>query len=155
MKQLRILLLVLLTVLLPVRGAMAAAMGCAGGPAPSTMSGGSAHAHPNESAQGPHEHAAAPHVVDHHAHHAHDGVSLDEATGSSAAGAAHGAHGDGHGEHAGTCQACASGCCVTPLASALPTLAGLPAPERVAYPALTAQAPVFHSGGPDRPPRTV
>jgi hypothetical protein len=151
-KQLRILVLVLLAVLLPVRGAMAVAMGCAGGPGTSTLSGGSAHAHHAEPAHGPPEHTAGPHAA---GHPAHDGVSFDEPTGGSAAGAAHGSHGDGHGEHAGTCQACASGCCVTPLASALPTLAGLPAAERVAYPALTAQAPVFHSGGPDRPPRTI
>jgi hypothetical protein len=81
-----------------------------------------------------------------------------------AAPASHAAHGDGH-DHAGhheaahedatdTCNVCAASCAATPLLPALPGVAAPHALTAARYPAVSAPAPSFLSGGPERPPRS-
>lgn len=135
--NLRALLLVLLAFLLPVRGAMGAAMLC-----------------PSAGAQGV---AVVAAEVGHMKAHAADGAHAEHAAMSQHASNV-GTSGDAtatSGEHQLGCQACASGCCATPLAFA-PPLVVAPRPiTSVAFPALSVPVPAFQSGGQDRPPRTI
>lgn len=133
-KHLRVFLLVLLAVLLPVRGAVAAAMLCAG-PAPVAVVADAAHAH-----------HGADHGVDQPAH--------DAGHHEAGHGAGHDGHDADHAHQGNACPTCASGCCVTPLAVQPPSVQAPAEIATVAFPALTAPAPAFQSGGFDRPPRT-
>jgi hypothetical protein len=143
-KSLRLWLLVLLAVLLPVRGAMAAAMLCApaGVGTQSELRLADAktagHHHEAQPLAGAHDHAA-------HAHaHSHADATHDRAAG--------GHHDAGSAQD--RCNLCSALCSVTSLPSTPPTL---PAPQELgatAFPALSAAAPSFFSGGPERPPRT-
>ncbi|HEY9029395.1 MAG TPA: DUF2946 family protein [Burkholderiaceae bacterium] len=125
MKTLRIWLLLLLAVLLPVRGALAAAMPCAGEglhqPAGLVHAGAQLHHHMHAPGDA-HAHAAA------HAH-AHAGVDK--------------------------CNLCASCCSATPLPATFSlTIAPLEEPS-ASFPALQASTPTFLSEGQERPPRSV
>jgi len=139
-KTLRIVLLVLLAFLLPIRGAVAAAMLCPGGgdgrPAAVALEPGH---HETHAAHGMHDdHAAA------HHHHADDDTPDAGAEAASSSGG-----------HQPACQICASGCCVTPLAFAPPSVQGPRLSATVSFPALCAPVPAFQSDGQDRPPRTI
>lgn len=135
MKQLRIVILVLLAVLLPIRGAVAAAMVCPKGAASQTVTAAAEHGHHDMHADhGLHGHEAASH------HGADEGAPSDDAAGA---------------EHAGTCQFCVTGCCVTPLASAPLEIAGPLLTDSVTFPALCAPIAAFQSEGQERPPRTI
>ena len=137
MKNLRVVIVVLLALLLPIRGAMAAAMLC-----PGEGSGANAVvaievgdvAMPPE--HGLHNEQATAH------HHSSDGDASDHDTSVS----------DGHPT---ACQVCASGCCLTPLAFAPPSVQATVLTTSVAFPALSLAIPDFESGGQDRPPRTI
>lgn len=132
MKHLRVFILVLLAVLLPVRGAMAATMLCPPGEDASSAVGVTPHDH--HDTQPDHDMPA-----DHAAHHHNEDVP-DDASPS--------------GEHPATCHLCASGCCMASIVGTVPALGPPGLTWSVTYPAFTAPAPAFHSGGPDRPPRT-
>jgi hypothetical protein len=82
---------------------------------------------------GLHQHQATPH--DHAGNHASDGDASTDA-------------------HATSCQFCASGGCVTPMAPAPSAVAGPLLTSTVIFPALDAPPVTFFSGGQDRPPRT-
>ena len=137
MSLLRPLFLVLLALLLPVRGLMAATMPCAEGlPSAGVVAlAGADH----------------PMVDPPMSHTGHD----DAAHAASPAPCHDDAPDDEPGASANGCHACASGCC---MASIVGTPAWWPEPApipSVAFPALSARVPAFHSGGLDRPPRTA
>ncbi|MEO8297148.1 MAG: hypothetical protein ABI574_04995 [Burkholderiales bacterium] len=134
-KQIRLFILVLMTVLLPIRGAVAAAMACPQDQMPQAAAEVTQHAHHAMQADpGMHGHdAASPHVA--------DAATPSDDTPC--------------GGHAGTCQFCASGCCVTPLASTPPSVATPLLIHSVTFPALCAAVPAFQSEGQERPPRTL
>ena len=143
MKNLRVVILVLLAVLLPIRGAMAAAMLCPGdGSGPSSavaveqvhVAMFAVPAMPAE--HGLHDEQATAR------HHPSDSHASDHDTSAS----------DGHPT---ACQVCASGCCLTPLAFAPPSVQVEVLTTSAVYPALTLDIPDFASGGQDRPPRTI
>jgi hypothetical protein len=135
-KHLRIFILVVLSILLPLRGAVAAAMLCPGGAHTKAAVDAAGHGHHNmQSDHGMHEHHAAPH--DHASNHASDN---DSSTTDA---------------HANTCQFCASGGCVTPIAPPPSAVASPLLTSSVMFPALSAPAAAFLSGGQDRPPRTI
>lgn len=135
MKSLRLFILVLMAVLLPVRGAVAAAMVCPGGAVPPAASAATGQGHHDMHAD------TGEHAMDPSSHHvADEGVAgSDDAP---------------CGEHTGTCPFCASGCSVTPLTSAPPSIASPLPIAAVTFPALSAPVPAFQSDGPERPPRT-
>lgn len=60
-----------------------------------------------------------------------------------------------HAGHDGGCNLCASFCSMTPLLSAMPALVPSPLAATLSFPALSAPAPTFQSGGQDRPPRST
>lgn len=130
MKIARVLLLVLLSALLPIRGAMAAALPCAG------AAGAKTGMHEMHASHGGHhdEADADAHMVGKmsHGQHHHDGTAGQ-----------------------GTCNLCSACCSVPPLASAVP---GVPLPHAVAsvaFPDLTFPVPSFLSEGQERPPRSI
>ena len=137
MKNLRFVILVLLALLLPIRGAMAAAMLC-----PGEGSGTTAVVAIEEddvampAEPGLHNEQATAH------HHSSDGEAFDGDTSVS----------DGHPT---ACQVCASGCCLTPLVFAPPSLQARVLAASGAFPALSLAIAAFESGGQDRPPRTI
>ena len=137
MKNLRVVILVLLALLLPIRGALATAMLCQGG--------GSG---PSSAAAVEQVHVAMPaehglHAAQATAHpHPSDGDASDGDTSVS----------DGHPT---ACQVCASGCCLTPLAFAPPSVQARVPTTSAFCPALSLAIPAFESGGQDRPPRTI
>jgi hypothetical protein len=136
-KHLRVVILVLLALLLPIRGAMAAAMLCLGdGSGPS-----SAVAVEQVHVAMPAEHGLHNEQAKAH-HHPSDGDASDHDTSAS-------------GGHPTACQVCASGCCLTPLAFAPPSVQARVLTTSVVSPALTLDIPAFESGGQDRPPRTI
>lgn len=133
--RLRILLLVLLAVLLPIRGAVAASMLCPEGGGTSTTQAVGVHehhgVHAGQAMQSDHS-AARHHVV---ADGANSGSSSNE--------------------HPASCHFCASGCCMASMVVTVPSLSHPGLTSTVMFPALTAPIPTFHSGGQDRPPRTI
>ncbi len=137
MKHFRVVVLVLLAFLLPVRGALAAAMLCPGGGgvgmAVLAVEKGNGHGH------------GEPGVHDEHATGHHHPSHGDPSGGDTAS----------SGGHQPGCQVCAGGCCVTPLAFALPSVAGPLSGPSVAFPAFSAPIAAFQSEGQDRPPRTL
>lgn len=134
MKYLRTFILVLLTVLLPIRGAVAAAMLCPGGAETSSAVPDAGHGHHDMHAgQDVDAHGSAMH--DHSHAHGSDVSSSDT--------------------HAGACQFCAGGCCVTPLAFAPPSVESPLVTTSAAFPAITAPVSVHYPDGQDRPPRTI
>jgi len=135
LKYLRTLILVLLAVLLPIRGAVAAAMLCPDGVGTAAAAALSEHAHHDHDGHGD---------AGTHAHHAAQGAAGGEKQDDSSSGS-----------QPNTCHFCASGCCVTPLAFAPPTIAEPLLTASITFPALQAPVPAFHSGGQDRPPRTI
>ncbi|MDE2607925.1 MAG: hypothetical protein KGL68_18610 [Burkholderiales bacterium] len=133
MKIARVLLLVLLSALLPIRGAMAAALPCAGA---AGATSGMHQMHEMQASHGGHhdEAGADAHMVGKmsHGQHHHEGAAGQ-----------------------GTCNLCSACCSVPPLASAVP---GVPLPHAVAsvaFPDLTFPAPSFLSEGQERPPRSI
>jgi hypothetical protein len=136
-KKLRVVILVLLALLLPIRGAVAAAMLCPGdGSAPS-----SAVAVEQVHVAMPVEHGLDEERATAH-HHSSDGAASDHDASVS----------DGHPT---ACQLCASGCCLTPLAFAPPSVQARVLTTSAVSRALTLNIPDFESGGQDRPPRTI
>ena len=141
MKSWRIWLLLLLAVLLPVRGAVAAAMMCsvAGSGVQVELAMGAysaGHEAMDEamSHSGSHDHASG---------HAHPGVASDD-----------GHPGHNHAASEG-CNVCSAYCSVTPLVSAMPTLAEPLGPTTVKFSDFSAPSPSFVSDGQERPPRTI
>ncbi len=134
MKYFRTFILVLLTVLLPIRGAVAAAMLCPGGMETSTAAPAAGHGHHDMHAgQDIDAHESATHE------HSHAYASDDSSSDT----------------HAGACQFCAGGCCVTPLAFAPPSVEGPLVTTSTAFPALAARVSAYYPDGQDRPPRTI
>jgi hypothetical protein len=131
----RVLLLVLLSALLPIRGAMAAALPCAG------TAGAKSGMHEM-----------------HEMHASHGGQHHEAGVGDPAhmgAGMGHDPHHHDGAAGQGTCNLCSACCSVPPLASAVP---GVPLPHAVAsvdFPDLTFPAPSFLSEGQERPPRSI
>lgn len=127
MKSLRIWLLLLLAVLLPIRGAIAAALPCAGQGTPAHV--GQAH--------------AAGHAQHHHVGHM---SHMDHASPL--------AHAGEHGDD-GKCNACAS-CCLgaTLPATFAPAIAAIEE-AGTSFAVLQASAPAFLSDGQERPPRSI
>lgn len=126
LKLLRIALLLVLALLLPIRGAVAAAMLCpaAGADVSMEVAGPHHHAGADDAADGAHADAGP-----HHHHAAQDGAP-------------------------DKCNLCSACCPLSPLAGGAP---GVPPPLEVGgvgFPTLSAPAPVFLSGGLERPPRT-
>ena len=129
-KTLRLCLLLLLAALLPLRGAIAAAMPCAGigHQAPVALDGAQDHS-------------------EHHMHSVADGDEQDLDHD----------HGASHHEHAGAdrCNLCSSCCSATPmLATFSSTVVALEEPA-ADYPAFQASASTFLSDGQERPPRSI
>ena len=54
-----------------------------------------------------------------------------------------------------TCERCAAFCSLTPLMSSVPALAEPGELRTTTFPDLSAPAPTFLSGGPERPPRSI
>lgn len=131
MKRLRLWFLVLLALLLPVRGAMAAAMPC-------MPTGGGSHAEVVVMDHGD---------MDHHdgMHHGHD-VQAHEPSPDSQPDQGHVSQ--------DKCNMCSASCSSPPLASSLPAIDGPVVLSTASFPAVSAPAPTFQSGGQDRPPRT-
>ena len=127
MKSLRIWLLLLLAVLVPIRGAIAAALPCAGAGLAAHV--GQAHA------AGPAQHHHAGHMS--HAGHASPLAHTGE-------------HGDD-----GKCNPCAS-CCLgaTLPATFSPAIAAIEQ-AGASFAVLQASAPTFLSDGQERPPRSI
>jgi hypothetical protein len=136
-KNLRVVILVLLALLLPIRGAMAAAILCPGG----GSGAGAVVAVEEGDAAMPAEHGLDNAQATAH-HHSSDADAFDHDTSVS----------DGHQT---ACQVCASGCCLTPLAFAPPSVQAWILTTSVVFPALLLAIPAFVSGGQDRPPRTI
>lgn len=140
--HLRSVLLVLLAVLLPIRGTVAAAMPCPGQAA--------ALHHLTQLVQvgqGPQHGPAGDDLHSGHGRHTHPAAAPDAAQGSasdppSAAG------------HTSTCQFCAGGCCVAPLAFAPPSVHSPRLTASAVFPALVTRIPAGWPDGQDRPPRT-
>lgn len=128
-----------MAMLLPLRGVAASAMLCHGAAA-----GGLAA-------------AAVPAGHDHHGQHGdHAGHGAEQEVAAVAPGAvADDPPTHGQQPQKGSCQACASGCCLTPLASAPPAFTGPRLTNTAIFPAPSAPAPAFLSGGQDRPPRSI
>lgn len=154
-KTLRLCLLLLLAALLPIRGAVAAAMLCppgghgmvaqqprgsTAGPSPADQAG-MPHAAMAHAASAPHHHAAGPAAAAHTLATASAPIPAPPPVDH--------AHGAGD-----TCHLCAAFCSLTPLLSDLPRLPEPQAGASVRFPAFSAPAPRFQSGGPERPPRT-
>ena len=135
MKHLRIVILVLLALLLPIRGAVAATMLCPEGEGTSET--------PVVAEYGHHDmHADHDMHVDHPAAHHHpSGNAAEEGTSSS--------------DHPANCYFCAIGCCMASMVGTVPSLGQPGLTSSVTLPALSALVPAFHSGGLDRPPRTI
>lgn len=141
-KLLRVWLLVLLAVLLPVRGAMAAAIGCAPAGAPVSSqavvagAGAGHHAHAHDGAA--HGHADAGHA------HAGHGTAEGHA----------GVHDDGK-SHLDKCNLCSASCSATPLVREVAGVPELNDAGSATFPSLFAPAPTFLSDGQERPPRSI
>jgi hypothetical protein len=126
-KSLRIWLLLLLAVLLPIRGAIAAALPCAG--------------------EGPPAHVGVAHATGHAQHHHVGHVSH---TGHASPLAHAGDHGDD-----GKCNLCASCCLGATLPTTFsPAIAALEQ-AGASFAVLQASAPTFLSDGQERPPRSI
>jgi hypothetical protein len=82
-------------------------------------------------------------VVMSHDHEVHGTASQDDAC------ASHDHEGFDKGRH------CVSSCAVTPLLSAVPSVATPSAASSTVFPRFAAPAPTFQSGGQDRPPRSI
>lgn len=54
-----------------------------------------------------------------------------------------------------SCERCAAFCSLTPLLHSVPTLAAPGELRTTLFPDLSAPAPTFESGGPERPPRSI
>jgi hypothetical protein len=142
-KSWRIWLLLLLAVLLPVRGAVAAAMMCpvAGfGVQVELAMGGHSAGHEAMDRAMSHNHSGG---HDHASSHGHPNVASDD-----------GHPGHDHAVSEG-CNACSAYCSVTPLVSAIPTLAEPLGRTTVKFSDFSAPPPSFVSGGQERPPRTI
>lgn len=153
-KLLRLCLLVLLAVLLPVRGAMAAAMPCANagqgshGMPHATVAHPAGHGHGAEAraAGAGHADQATLHAPAHHGSADHASAHHDAADHDAAP------HDPGHQDRCSVCSAC----CASPSLPSTPL--GIRAPTAwmsVPFPAFSAPAPSFQSGGPERPPRST
>ncbi len=142
----------LMAVALPVQGAAAATMLTCGpghhGPsaAHSHVDGDPAHVHTDSESHTDAEermvHGSGDASSPGHAHASADGGPSATA--------------DGNEVHraAGKCSACASCCTVAVLPTSILSIAPPPAPDRVVT-VFQAQAAVFMTGGPERPPRTI
>ena len=137
MKNLRVVILVLLALLLPIRGALATAMLCPG----EGSGAGAVVAIEDGDMSMPAEHGLHAAQATAH-HHPSDGDASDGDKSVS----------DGHQT---ACQVCASGCCLTPLAFAPPSVQARVPTTSAFCPALSLAIPAFESGGQDRPPRTI
>ena len=127
MKSLRIWLLLLLAVLLPIRGAIAAALPCAGEGAPAHV--GQAH--------------AAGHAQHRHMNHVGH-------TGHASPLAHAGEHGDD-----GKCNLCASCCLGASLPATFSPAVAAVEEAGASFAVLQASAPTFLSDGQERPPRSI
>ena len=132
MKTVRILLLVLLALVLPLRGALASAAYCAGGPVEFSQGASLTHGH------------SAAHGLGHdHTHH-HGQAARNSDGDTAVAGAS-----------VDQCNLCTASCSATPFVSDAPAVA---APLKVAdavFPALLAPPPSHPSDGQERPPRSI
>lgn len=140
LRNVRVLLLVLLAIMLPVRGVMAAAMLC---PPSAGAASGEAHAHAGYAtgaSQHSHADAGSPDIGSHHAMQADLGAA---------------GHADDGAAGPDTCNLCSACCSVPPLPSAAPAMSLLHEPAGADFPAYSAPAPSFLSGGPERPPRSI
>lgn len=133
-RTVRIWLLLLLAVLLPIRGAVAAAMLC---PVAETGSQVELRLH---------DHSLGHPAMDEAAQVDHASVHLDHASGHH--------HDDGAGQP-DKCNLCSAFCSVTPLVGSLPTVFVPLDTAAASFPDLSAPAATFHSGGQDRPPRSI
>lgn len=120
--------LLLLVVLVPLRGALAAAMPCAGLGGMPAQGATYAHQHADGAAHG----------------HDHDHLHHDETAATSA------------GDPAATdkCDLCSASCAATALVGEAVRIAAARPPATVFAPC-NAAPPSFVSGGPERPPRTT
>ncbi len=133
--RLRIFILVLIAVLLPVRGAVAASMLCPQGVGTNEAAFVAEHGHHDvHSERGMHAGVSAVH---------HDASA--EATNNDSS----------SGEHPTTCHFCAGGCCMACIVNTFSSTGQSELNSSVSFPALTAPAASFQSGGQDRPPRTI
>jgi len=141
-KHLRTFILVLLAVLLPIRGAVAAALLCPGGVKTDVTVVVGEHGHYAQ-----HLDHGTP--MDHSASHEHHSASHDEAhdatTGDESA----------TGGGTGTCQFCASGCCMASMVGSVPSLGQPVVTGSAVFPMLAVPVAAFQSDGQDRPPRTT
>jgi hypothetical protein len=142
---LRIAFLVFLAALLPARGALAAAMPCAGMPAPAPVTVSQHAMHAMDAA---HAVEAPQPGTAHHAEHAHHGHSA--AGDVSAAGDATAAD-DGSGAR---CDLCGAACSLPALPSAAPSVAAAASVD-VRRSAPTPAVPRHAADGRERPPRTT
>jgi len=145
-KTLRFWLILLLVALLPLRGGFAAAMMC--GP-----SGGvslAAAAQPTSPHGSAHERVAHDHSSHDHSaeHHAASGATPADHDGT---GSLEFANPPGHDK----CNMCSSFCSAAPLLTEMPTVAAPVEFAHVTFDRLSASAPSFISGGPERPPRSI
>lgn len=124
-KTVRICFLLLLAVLLPIRGVVAAAMLCPAGG--SGMQSGF-QAQDDGATHNHADHADRAHQHDGDAHHQ---AGSDK------------------------CNMCSAFCSLTPMLSAMPTLAEPAGLTAVEFPQYAAPAPSFISDGQERPPRTL
>ena len=127
MRSLRIWLLLLLAVLVPIRGAIAAALPCAGEGTPAHV--GQAHA----AGHGQHHHAG-------HMSHAGHTSPL--------------AHTGEHGDD-GKCNLCASCCLGASLPATFSPAVAAVEEAGASFAVLQASAPTFLSDGQERPPRSI
>lgn len=135
--NLRVVIMVLLALLLPIRGAMAAAILCpADGSSPSSATAVEQDHIAMSAEHGLHDEQAGAH------HPLSDGNAANDDTSVS----------DGQ---PSACQVCASGCCLTPLACAPPSVQVRVLTTSAFDPALALAIPAFASGGQDRPPRPI
>ena len=141
MKHVRTVLLILLAVLLPIRGAVAAAMLCPGAQTGSRVAATVSGHHDTVASQPTEAQASAAHGHGHGHDHGHGHASNDSSSDSDA--------------HVTSCQTCAGGCCVTPLAFAPPSVASPPSNPLATFPELAAKVTAHCPDGQDRPPRAI
>ncbi|CAN7299998.1 hypothetical protein [Rhizobacter sp. LjRoot28] len=144
MKTLRFWLILLLVALLPLRGAFAAAMLCgpAGGMS-SMVVMAPLHSSANEHVA--HDHGSHDHSSDHHT--ATDAAVADPG----GSGGLESASQPGHDK----CNMCSAFCSAATLLTEMPTVATPVEFAHVNFGKLSASAPSFISGGPERPPRSI
>jgi hypothetical protein len=139
----------LMAIALPVQGAAAATMLACG---PGHHGAAAAHSHAGGDTVHVHADATEPHIhpEGHAAPGKADSPHHELTSGSESASA------DGNDVHkaAGKCSACASCCTVAVLPTSVLPIGSAPAVDRVVA-FFQAQAAVFMTGGPERPPRTI